>query len=315
MPALTIVMTGQEIPTLVEEVQAAAPGAQVLHFKSQAEFEAALPEADIAATVLIGPEALARARKLKWVQSWSAGPDHTLTPELIASDVLVTCARGNGAIPLAEHAIMMMLMLDRQMTRSFRAQQERRWDRFFHGELNGRTCGIVGTGFSGIELARKAKAFHMRMIGLRRTAQSTPSFDRIYGQGELKAFLAECDFLIMAAPLTPQTRGMIGAEELAAMKPSAFYVCFSRGGIVDDDALLEALRSGRLAGAGLDAHNVEPLPPDSPFWGLDNVIITPHHGAVTMMSRRRGLDIFLENLKRFQAGQPLLHLVDKETGY
>jgi phosphoglycerate dehydrogenase-like enzyme len=312
---LTIHITEQVIPTAVAEVEAAAPGAVVRHFSNQDDFEAAIEEADIVATVLLGPAALARARKLKWVQSWSAGPDHTLTPELIASPVAVTSAKGNGAIPLAEHAMMLMLMLDRNMLRSFRAQNERSWDRFFHGELNGKTCGILGTGYSGMDLALKAKAFHMRVIGLRRGTQAPPNFDRMFGRAELRAFLGECDFLVVTAPLTPETQGMIGPEELAAMKPTAFYICISRGGIADDTALLDALRNKQIAGAGLDAHAVEPLPADSPFRDLDNVIITPHHGAVTMASRRRGLNMFIGNLHRFQRGEPLHNLVDKQARY
>lgn len=312
---LTIHITDQVIPTVVAEVEAAAPGAVVRYFADQQDFEDAVEDADIVATVQLSPAALARARKLKWVQSWSAGPDHTLTDELIASPVLVTSAKGNGAVPLAEHAMMLMMMLDRDVLRSLRAQRARSWDRFFHGELNGKTCGIVGTGYCGVDLALKARAFHMRVLGLRRGTDTPPHFDRMYSRSELKEFLAECDFLVMTAPLTPETRGMIGPEELAVMKPTAFYVCISRGDIVDDEALLNALRNGRIAGAGLDAHAVEPLPADSPFRDLDNVIITPHHGAVTMASRRRGLDMFLANLRNFQNGEPLHNVVDKQARY
>jgi phosphoglycerate dehydrogenase-like enzyme len=312
---LTIHITDQVYPSVVQEAEAAAPGATVRFFDTQEQFEAEIAEADIAATVHLSPAALKRARKLKWVHSWSAGPDHTLTPELARSDVPVTSSKGNGAIPLAEHAMMLMLMLDRDMPRSFRAQRERRWDRFFHGELNGRTCGIIGTGHTGTDLAIKAKAFHMRVVGLRRGVAPAPDFDRMYRHSEMHEFLAECDFLVMTAPYTAETAGMIDAEALSAIKPGAFYVCVSRGGIVDDDALLDALRDGRIAGAGLDAHAVEPLPPSSPFYDLPGVILTPHHGAVTMSSRRRAVEIFLENLSRFQRGEPFVNLVDKSAGY
>jgi phosphoglycerate dehydrogenase-like enzyme len=312
---LTIHITASDMPDVVAAVEAAAPGAIVRYFPEQAAFEAAIADADIVATVRIGADALARAKRLKWVQSWSAGPDHTLTPELSASDVQVTSAKGNGAIPLAEHAMMLMLMLDRDAHRSFRAQAERRWDRFFHGELNGSTLGIIGTGFTGVDLARKARAFHMRVIGMRRSAELVEGFDAMFPRAELHAFLAQCDFLVVTAPLTPETAGMMDAAAFAAMKPTSFFVCISRGGIADDAALIEVLRSGRIAGAGLDAHAVEPLPADSPFRTLENVILTPHHGAVTMGSRQRGLDIFLENLRRYQRGETLLHLVDKDAGY
>src|SRR5690606_33294572 len=155
--------------------------------------------------------------------------------------------------------------LDREMLRSLKAQAEERWDRFSHGELAGRTLGIIGAGFSGTDLARKAHAFHMRVVGLRRSAAPAPDFDALYRRADLHAFLAECDFLVVTAPLTAETEGMLGPAEFAAMKPSAYYVCISRGGIAEDDALLDALRTGKIAGAGLDAHAVEPLPPGSPF--------------------------------------------------
>lgn len=312
---LTIHITDQIYPDTLTEVRAAAPGATVRYFDSQEAFEAAIGEADIAAAVSLTPEALAQAGKLKWLQSWAAGADHTLTPELVASPVVVTSARGNGAIPLAEHAMMLMLMLDRDAPRSLRAQAQGKWDRFLHGELSGKTCGIVGTGHAGADLALKAKAFHMRVLGLRRGTQTPPNFDRMFTRARLHEFLAECDFVVITAPLTAETRSMIGHEEFAAMKPTAHYVCVSRGGIADDDALYEALRTGRIAGAGLDAHAVEPLAADSRFRALDNVILTPHHGAATMDSRRRAVEIFTGNLRKFIAGEPLLNVIDKCIGY
>jgi phosphoglycerate dehydrogenase-like enzyme len=312
---LTIHITDQVLPTVVSEVKAAAPEAVVRYFATQEEFEAAIDEADVVATVQLSPQALARAKRLKWVQSWSAGPDHTLTPELIASSIPVTSAKGNGAIPLAEHAMMLMLMLDRDVLRSLRAQKEKVWDRFFHGELNGKTCGIIGTGYSGADLALKAKSFHMRVLGMRRSLQPAPNFDRMFARDQLKELLAESDFVVVTAPLTPETKGMIGREEFSAMKSTACYVCISRGGIADDDALYEALRSRQIAGAGLDAHAVEPLPPDSRFRTLDNLIITPHHGAVTMGSRQRAVDIFTSNIQKFLSGEPLGNLVDKQAQY
>jgi len=312
---LTIHMTGEITPTLPAEIEAVAPGAIVRHFVTQAEFEASVEDADILASTKLSPEALGRATRLRWVQSWAAGPDQMLTPEMIASPVPLTSAKGNGAIPLAEHAMLLMLMLDRQVLRSIRAQTEKRWDRFFHGELAGKTCAIIGAGHSGLDLALKAKAFHMRVIGLRRGGGTAPNFDTMFPRERLHELLAEADFLVMSAPLTPETEGMLGAAEFAVMKPSAFYICFSRGGIADDAALLAALQHKTIAGAGLDAHAVEPLPPESPFWNLDNVIITPHHGAVSRETRRRGWDIFIDNLGRFQRGEPLRNLVDKTAGY
>jgi phosphoglycerate dehydrogenase-like enzyme len=208
-----------------------------------------------------------------------------------------------------------MLMLNRDALSWLRAQQERRWEHRSHGELNGLTCGIIGLGFSGVDLARKAKAFHMRVLGVRRNPQPTEYVDEVVGPAELHTILPRADFLVVTAPHTPETRGLLGEREFRAMKPSAYYINFSRGGIADDEALLAALQSGWIAGAGIDAHGQEPLPADSPFWTAPNTIITPHNGATTPQTRQRGVDIFADNLARFVAGQPLVNVVDKEAGY
>lgn len=264
----------------------------------------------------VGPEQLAAAANLRWVHSWIAGPNQQLSDEMRASDVVLTSSAGNGGVPLAEHAMMLMLMLDRDAPRWFRAQAQRSWDRYVHGELLGRTVGIIGLGNAGADLARKAQAFGMRVLGLRRRAdQPVAGVDRIYAREELHEMLRASDFVVVTAPITPDTRGMLGPDEFAVMPAHSYYVCISRGGIADDDALLDALRSGSIAGAGIDAHGVEPLPADSAFWELPNVILTPHNGATTEGTRRRGVDIMVENVRRFSAGEPLLNVVDKEHGY
>jgi phosphoglycerate dehydrogenase-like enzyme len=236
---------------------------------------------------------------------------------MLASSVVLTSSAGNGGIPLAEHSMLLMLMLDRDVPRWLRAQSDRRWDRFTHGELAGRTLGIYGLGIyglgnSGIDLARKAQAFHMRVLGVRRTGQPAPYVDEVCG---LDRLLAESDFVVVTAPRTASTAGVFDRDAFARMKPTAYFICISRGGIADDDALLAALRSGQIAGAGLDAHGVEPLPPDSPFWSLPNVIVTPHNGATSDGTARRGREIVLGNLRRFVGGEALVNVVDKSAGY
>ncbi|MHB8644693.1 MAG: D-2-hydroxyacid dehydrogenase [Thermomicrobiales bacterium] len=311
---LTVFVTGEVKEFQLAQIRAAAPGADVRYFATRAELEARIEGAEIVAGNITAP-ALARATKLRWVQSWAAGPDSLLFPEMVASPVVCTSCKSNGAIPLAEHAIMLMLMLDRDAPRWFRDQAAHRWEHRPHGELNGLTCGIIGLGYSGQDLARKCKAFHMRVLGIRRTPQPTPNVDELFTHERLHDFLGASDFVVVTAPRTPETVGMLGEAEFRAMKPTAYYVCFSRGGIADDAALLRALTEGRIAGAGLDAHGEEPLPPDSPFWDLPNVIITPHNGATTAATRQRGIDIFVENLRRYQAGQPLVNVIDKAAGY
>ncbi len=308
------VHSGQATPSQVEQIKAAASGADLRVFAKQADLEAQIEEAD-AVVGNVSRAAFARARKLRWVQSWAAGPDALMYPEMVASDVVVTSVKGNGAIPLAKHAMMLMLMLNRDYPRWWRAQQEHRWDHWNHPELNGLTCGIIGLGHSGQDLALKCKAFHMRTLGLRRTHQPTPNVDELFTHDRLHEFLGQSDFVVVTAPRTRETVGMLGEAEFRAMKPTAYYVCFSRGGIAEDAALLRALNEGWIAGAGLDAHSQEPLPPDSPFWTARNTIVTPHNGASTPGTRQRAADIVADNVRRFIAGEPLRNVVDKQAGY
>jgi phosphoglycerate dehydrogenase-like enzyme len=311
---LNIFLTGEVNAQQLAQIRSAVPAADVRYFDTQEELEREIELADIVGGP-ISPPALARAKRLKWVQSWLAGTNSLLFPEMIASPVILTSVAGNGAISMAEHAVMLMLMLARDTRRWLRNQDERKWERWFHPELTGQTCGIIGLGYSGQDLALKLKAFHMRVIGTRRTPRPTPNVDEVFPRERLHDLLAQSDFVVVTAPRTPETRGMLGEAEFRLMKPSAFFICYSRGGIADDAALLKALNEGWIAGAGLDAHTQEPLPPDSPFWTAPNTIITPHNSATSPMSRERRIEIFLENLGYFVAGKPLRSVVNKEAGY
>lgn len=305
---MRIVVVGKESPAYVE----AAAGAEVRFVDSLDDAADLFGEME-AVIGRVPPHVLAKAPKLRWVHSPSAGVDADLTPEMLASSVVLTSSAGNGGISLAEHSLLLMLMLNRDVPRWMRAQAEHRWDHFLHSELAGLTVGIYGLGNSGIDLALKAKAFHMRVLGVRRRPeQPSPNVDELCSLDQL---LAESDFVVVTAPRTPSTVGVFGREAFARMKSSAYFVCISRGGIADDEALLEALRTGQIAGAGLDAHGVEPLPPDSPFWSLPNVIVTPHNGATSTGTRRRSQEIVAGNLRRFVAGEPLHNIVDKSAGY
>ncbi len=299
---------------IADEARAIVPDARV-RLVDPDELDGVIEDADVVAAARVAPHVFQRAKRLKWLQSWTAGPNDLMHDGIRASPVLVTSCKGNGAIPLAEHAMMLMLMLNRKARRLLAAQMESHWDKFHHGELNGRTCGIIGVGHSGSDLALKARAFHMRVLGLRRRNEPAEHFDRVYTQDALHDFLAECDYVVVTAALTEATHGMLGEAEFRAMKPTAFYVCISRGAIADAGALARALTEGWIAGAGLDAHAVEPLPPDSPFWSMPNVIVTPHIGATAPETFQRGDAIFLENLRRFVAGEPLINVVDKTAGY
>jgi phosphoglycerate dehydrogenase-like enzyme len=314
-----LLVTGRELaPGQREEILQVAPGAEV----------AVVPVLDVddpthrellsAAEVVAGEltdEQAKLAERLRWLHLWTAGAD-TLPPALLGSGAAITSSSGNGAVPLAEHAMMLMMMLDRDVPRAFRAQQRSEWDRFRHGELAGATLGIVGLGRIGAELAVRARAFGMRVLGVRnRPDRPVEGVESVYGPAELRTMLPECDFVVVTAPLTPATRGMLGEAEFRAMKPTARYLCVSRGALADTAALLRALREGWIAGAGLDAHEVEPLPADSPFWTLPNVVVTPHHGATTPGTPRRGFEILLAGLGAYLAGEELPNLVDPAVGY
>lgn len=312
---IEILITGDSIAMArLDALRARYPEINFRYFVDSADLEACVEEADAVAGYL-SPQAFRRALKLQWVHSWAAGPDRALYPEMVESPVPLTSAAGNGAIPLAEHALMLMLMLSRQAPRWFESQQQHRWERFTHAELHGQSCGIIGLGHSGVALARMAKGLDMVTLGVRRTSEPAAYVDELHPLEDLESFLGRSDFVVVTAPLTVATRNMLGEREFRWMKPSAFYICFSRGGIANDAALLRALREGWIAGAGLDAHEVEPLPPDSPFWDAPNTIITPHNAATSPQTLERGFDVFEENVRRFIEGEPLINLVDKVAGY
>lgn len=312
---LRIIVTGSQSPENKSIITAAAQDNAVQFYPSVADAGDALNTADVVAGTL-KPAELVRARSLKWVHSWAAGANADLSSEMIASPVTLTSSVGNGAVPLAEHSLLLMMMLNRDSPRWARAQTEHRWDRFTHGELKGMTVGIVGLGHSGADLALKAQAFHMNVLGVRRRPKlAVENVDEMFSTDRLHDFLGRCDFVVVTVPVTPATKGMFSEPEFRAMKETAYWICISRGGIADDADLLQALRQGWIAGAGLDAHGVEPLPSDSPFWDQPNVIVTPHNGATTAATAQRGADIFVDNLKRFVAGEPLHNLVDKVAGY
>ena len=310
----TVLVTGSQSAANQARIKAAAGGAEVI-FSSLADASEVLPRITAVAGS-VSPSVLALAPELRWVHSWAAGADSDLTPEMRESDVILTSSVGNGAIPLAEHSMLLMMMLNRDVPRWMRAQGDQRWDRFTHGELNGLTVGLFGVGHAGTDLAQKAQAFHMRVLGCRRRADTpVDGVDRMYSLEQLNEFLKECDMVVVTAPITDATRGVFDETAFRAMKDTAFFICISRGGIAADNALLRALQEGWIAGAGLDAHGVEPLPADSPFWQAPNTIITPHNGATTGATAARGVDIFVDNLERFTAGKQLVNTVDKVNGY
>jgi phosphoglycerate dehydrogenase-like enzyme len=258
-----------------------------------------------------------RAPKLRWVQLTHAGAER-VDPRLIAGGVTFTTAGGLAATPIAEFVMAYILMFSKGWPGLFRAQREHRFTRFMPRELLGKTIGIVGMGYIGGEVARLGKAFGCRVLGMRRSfATRGPDAvaDEAVPPTELGYLLSESDFVVVAAPLTPETKGMIGAAELKQMKPSAHLINIARGPLVDEAALIAALRDGTIAGAGLDVFDREPLPPESELWDLDNVILSPHVSGGTEIYNRRATAIFRDNLRRFLDGAPLQNVVDPARGY
>ena len=261
-------------------------------------------------------ETFLAAEKLKWIQVASAGVDNYLFPELVDSEVVLTTSSGIHRIQISEMILAMMLAFAKRLDKFVRFKLEARWERLPTDELAGKTIGILGLGNIGMETAWKAKCLGMRVLALDKMPLRAPTYvDKILGLEDLDNLLRESDYLVVAVPLTKETHHMIGEEELRLMKPTAYIINIARGAVIDNKALVKALKEGWIAGAGLDVFEEEPLPKDSEFWKLDSVIITPHISGATPHYTDRAVRIFCENLKRYLDGKPLVNVVDKEMGY
>ncbi|KAF3889589.1 MULTISPECIES: D-2-hydroxyacid dehydrogenase [Nostocales] len=259
---------------------------------------------------------LAAAPGIRWQHTPSSGVNHILTPTFLKHDIVLTNGSGVHAIPMAEFVLNFMLFYAKKVQKLQELQMNHYWYKWLElEELYNKTLLIIGTGNIGQEIALRAKAFGMRIWGSRRHPEPLPNFDKIVGVNEWRSLLPQADYVVVATPLTPKTKGLIDAEALRLMRPSAYLINIARGAIVDESALLTALGEGWIAGAGLDTFETEPLPPESPFWSLSNVFITPHCSALTPQLRQRIVALFLDNLARYRSDQPLRNVVDKTVGY
>lgn len=286
--------------------------------------EAALPlaaTADVlccwgAGPLYVGP-VLAAARHLKWIQSLSVGVETLVTlPQVQSGELLLASARGVNAEPIAEQVLAYILSFARNLPAAIRAQARGTWERRFGRSLEvaGSTLGLLGLGAIAEAVAWRARGLGMRVIGTRRRPEQ-PLPANVDALTDLDGVLSSADYVVVCLPLTPETRGLLGAERLARFKPGALLINVSRGPIVDEDALAAAIEAGHLGGAALDVFATEPLPESSPLWRLPQVIITPHVAADSPHTMRRTMALFADNLLRFSRGEPLLHLVDKHLGY
>jgi phosphoglycerate dehydrogenase-like enzyme len=259
-----------------------------------------------------------RLTRLEWVHSMWAGLEDVLFPELVESAVPLTNSRGVFARSLGEFAIAGMLHFAKQIGRMKSQQARALWAPFEVEELHGRVLGIVGYGSIGRAAAERAAAFGMRIHALRRHADRAAQdalVERVYTVGELMELMGASDYVLAAAPLTAETRGLIGAQAIAAMKPNAVLINLGRGPVVVEEALVRALRAGSIRGAVLDVFDREPLAPKHPFWKMDNVLVSPHTADRTATWLEEAVELFLENYRRFAAGQALLNVADKRLGY
>ncbi len=293
------------------------------HALSDAEAHAAMESTDVALASRLSPAMVLQAPRLRWVHSTAAAVGILPLPELSARGISVTNSRGIQAVTIAEHVMGGLLVLSRRFNLMLEAQRERRWiqDQLTRDawpwSLHGRHMTVLGFGAIGQEVARRAHAFGMRVTGIRRRLdQPAPPFvDRVLGPDRLDEALRGCDVLVISAPFINETDRMIRAQQLAMLNRGAIIINVARGKIIDEPALLDSLQDGQLAGAVLDVFEREPLNADSPLWTLPNVIISPHSSGVRPGHWGEVIDLFSENLRRFQRGEPLLNMVDCSAGY
>jgi phosphoglycerate dehydrogenase-like enzyme len=308
---------------LADRLRRDFPNIEVVHLQNYDRIEERISDADAAIAWSLRPEQITRAKKLRWIHSPAAAVHQLLFPELINSDIILTNARDIHGPVVAEHVIALILALAKKIPLSVRLQVRHEWgqqalwdDKPPVREIAGATLGLLGFGSIGREAAKRANALGMRVIAVREHAdKGGEGLAAVFGPNDLDRMLAESDYVVLCAPLTPQTQGVISAERLRRMKRDACLINVGRGPLLDEAALADALRNRTIAAAALDVFSREPLPPDSPFWDLDNCLITPHTAAITEKLWQRHYVQISENLGRFLAGAPLLGIVDKHKGY
>jgi phosphoglycerate dehydrogenase-like enzyme len=309
------------------EIRALVPEMEIVIGREAEVGEAVLDDIEIVAG-WADPEQVVRMANVRWVQHWAAGVDGFVTrPALVEKDYVLTNGSGIHAVPISEHILALLLAFGRRLHCAVRAQTEHRWDKPLEAgcdapcrddifELPGSTMVLVGVGAIGERTAKIAATLGVRVIGVRRDpTQPAQGVARMVAPDALLDVLPEADFVVLTVPLTAETRGMIGEAELRAMKAGAIIVNIGRGGTIQEDVLIRALREGWIGGAGLDVFETEPLPEDSPLWEMENVIVTAHYAGHNPHYDERALNIFLDNLRRYVTGTPMHNVVDQAAGY
>ena len=307
----------------IERLRTEFPQTEIACSTQKRNDQQALDGADVMISWSLPPEELCAAKSLRWVYSITAAIDQFLYPELVSTGIVLTNAGSVHGPVVAEHAIAMLLALAKRLPSATRYQQRRKWameaiwkEQPRPREVRGASLVVVGLGSIGAEVASMAAALKMHVIGAREQPErGAVGSHEVVGYDSLDSALARADFVVLAAPLTPRTRHLIDARRLQLFKPTAFLINVSRGALVDEAALVKALRDRRLAGAALDVFEEEPLSRWSPLWKMPQVLITPHTAFLTENVWERHYDVFAANMKRYLAGQSLENVIDKKRGY
>jgi phosphoglycerate dehydrogenase-like enzyme len=332
--ALSPILSARYRSRDLERIRAAAPGARLVMVSVEGLADGPLDDVEVMLRGWLSSDAfdrlLARAPRLAWVHSATSGVERALTPASRERGLVVTNARGVFSRPIAEYVLMMILAVSRRLPQLLELQRERTWQPLEGAELRDVTVGIVGLGSIGRAVGALASSFGCRVVAVRRHSELEAAprsvddesgasaelrLDRVGGPETLPDLLAESDFIVLAAPLTPETEDLINAEALAKVKPGAWLINVARGRLIDERALLRALRDGNLGGAVLDTFRDEPLTPMSSFYDLPNVIVTPHTAWSSGRVLDRSVELFCDNVRRFARAEPLLNVVDPDAGY
>lgn len=316
----TVLVSQKASPEDIANLRASFPDIVFCHLPADGNVPPEARHAEVLFRCAMPKDALrnmvSQTPNLKWVHTSTAGFDWVMIPELLERQVTITRSATAYHIPIAEFALTFMLMVSKRMPALLDAQAARQWAPPDPDELAGLTVGIVGAGAIGTELAKRCVAFDMRVIGMRRTPRPVPYFEHVGGPEALPDLLRQSDFVVLACPLTPETRGMIAAPQLRQMKSSAYLINIARGALIVDNDLLQALNEGWIAGACLDAFEQEPLPEDHPLWSAPNTIITPHCSYRSPNGMKRIVAEFKANLQRYLNNEPLQNaLGDPNLGY
>jgi len=322
LPAQTKKVIANLSPQMLHELATSAPNVRIVPTRG-ADLAKEIEDADAVVGIRLTPELFKNAHQLKWLHISSAGVEtHNgqtgLFPELVNSNVIVTNAKNVYGPQIADHAFAFLLALTRKLNVTIPRQHLEEWPAGREGmfELNGKTAVIIGVGGIGSQIAQRAHGFNMKVIGVDiRDVPTGNTIQRVVPPDMLDSVIPEADVVFVSAPHTPQSEGMLGPKQFELMKKGAYFIAVSRGKLYNTDALVKALDERRIAGAGMDVTNPEPLPKGHALWNFDNVIITPHIAGQSDGIEARRMALIKENISRFVKGEPMLNVVDKMKGY